>query len=32
MSNKTEYNEVPLNERSAPFNDSIVVDSEGVIK
>ena len=30
--NKTEYNEVPLNRRSAPFMDSIVVSTEGVIK
>ena len=29
--NKTEYNEVPLTRRSAPFMDSIVVSTEGVI-
>ena len=30
--NKTEYNEVPLTRRSAPFMDSIVVSTEGVVK
>ena len=30
--NKTEYTEVPLTKRSAPFMDSIVVSLEGVIK
>ena len=30
--NKTEYNKVPLNRRSVPFLDNIVVSSEGVIK
>ena len=29
--NNTEYNEVPLTRRSAPFMDSIVVSTEGVI-
>ena len=29
--NKTEYKEVPLTERLAPFMDNIVVSSEGVI-
>ena len=30
--NKTEYNEVPLTRRLAPFMDSIVMSSEGMIK
>ena len=30
--NKTEYNEVPLTSRSAPFMDSTVVSTEGVSK
>ena len=30
--NKTEYTEVPLTKRSAPFMDNIVVSLEGVIK
>ena len=32
MFNKTEYNEVPLTRKSAPFKDSIVVSTEGVIE
>ena len=32
MFNKTEYNEIPLTRRSAPFMDSIVGSSEGVVK
>ena len=30
--NKTEYNEVPSTRRLAPFMDSIVMSTEGVIK